>query len=391
MQPNPKPPRRVRVERGIYRNPSTGGYEIQYTDSTGRVRWQTAVGGLRDARYARADIQARLGRGDLIARGDRTLAAVGEEWLAAQRHLRPRTRQLYETALARHINPRLGSKRIGDITVDRVAGFILDLQHSGLAGSTIRGVMTPLGRILSYAARRGLISDNPISRLERGERPKIGRREMRILERDEIDQLLRAVIPSYRPVIATALFTGLRQGELLGLTWADIDFASEVVHVRCQLDRSGERTAPKTPQAYRQVILMPSLARLLREHKIASAHSAPNDPVFATLTGAPMHYRNVSRRGFTAAVAKAKLDDPGKPRLRFHDLRHTFASLLVAQGLNIVFVSRQLGHATPAFTLNTYAHLFDRAEHARRASDALEGAFGPALSPVPARIRDSGM
>src|SRR6478672_10430094 len=132
MQPEPKQPRRVRVERGVYRNPSTGGYEIQYTDSSGRVRWQVVVGGLREARFARAEVQARLGRGDLVMRGDRTLAEVAEEWLAAQHHLRPRTRRLYETALRRHINPRLGSKRIGDVTVDRVAAFILDLQRSGL-------------------------------------------------------------------------------------------------------------------------------------------------------------------------------------------------------------------------------------------------------------------
>ena len=124
---------------------------------------------------------------------------------------------------------------------------------------------------------------------------------------------------------------------------------------------------------------MPSLARLLRGHKLASAHSAPSDPVFATLTGAPMYYRNVSRRGFAAAVAKAGLDQPGEPRLRFHDLRHTFASLLIAEGLNIVYVSRQLGHATPSFTLDVYSHLFDRAEHAKRASRALEAGFASIL------------
>jgi integrase len=380
MQENPKTPRRIRVERGIYKNPSTGRFEMQYTDSTGRVRWQSIRGGLREARYARAEIQTRLGRGDLIIRGNRTLAEVGEEWLGAQHHLRPRTRGLYTTALDRHINPRLGNRRISDITVDRVAAFILELQQTGLAGSTIRGVMTPLGRILSYAARRGLIADNPIGRLERGERPTIGRREMRTLGPQEIDALLKAVIPSYRPLIATAIFTGLRQGELLGLTWADIDFANGVVHVRCQLDRSGERTAPKTPKAYRQVVLMPSLAKLVRAHKLASGHSRPGDPVFATLTGAPMYYRNVSRRGFAAAVTKAGLDRDGQPRLRFHDLRHTFASLLIAEGLNIVFVSRQLGHASPSFTLNVYSHLFDRAEHSRRATNALEASFASTLS-----------
>jgi integrase len=379
MHAEPRTPRRVRVERGIYRNPSTGGFEIQYTDSARRVRWQRVAGGLREARFARAEIQTRLGRGELVTRANRTLAEVGEEWLAAQHHLRPRTRQLYRTALDRHIFPRLGSRRISDINEDRIAHLVLQLEQQGLSGWTVRGVLTPLGRILNYAARRGLIPDNPISRLEAAERPKVIRREMRILRPEEIDALLTVATPAYRAILATAIFTGLRQGELLGLTWADINFEVGVVHVRCQLDRGGSRVAPKTRQALRDVILMPSLASLLGEHKLASGHSLPSDPVFATLTGQPMYFRNVTRRGLAAAVKRAGLDGEGDPRLRFHDLRHAFASLLIAEGLNVVFISRQLGHASPSFTLDTYGGLFDRAEHSRRAVEGLETNFGKLL------------
>jgi integrase len=336
----------------------------------------------------------------VVLRGTRSFAEVAEEWLAAQHHLRPRTRRLYRTALDRHLFPRLGTRRIGDVDVDRIAALILQLERAGLSGWTIRGICTVLGRVLGHAARRGLIADNPIRRLERGERPRIVRREMRVLRPDEIDALLKAAIPSYRPILATAVFTGLRQGELLGLVWADVDFDAGVLHVRRQLDRGGDLVEPKTPQARRDVVLMPSLATLLREHKLASAHSGGADPVFATLTGAPMNHRNVTRRGLAAAVSRAGLDREGEPRLRFHDLRHTFASLLIAQGLNVVFVSRQLGHASPSFTLDQYGGLFDRAEHARRASEGLEAAFGgflgaasaePAPSPtVPTELRGAG-
>jgi integrase len=239
--------------------------------------------------------------------------------------------------------------------------------------------MVPLGRVLAHAARRGLIADNPIRRLEPRERPRVVKREMRILRPEEIDALLRAAVPAYRPVLATAIFTGLRQAELLGLTWADVDFDGGVVHVRRQLDRSGIHVQPKTPQALRSVILMPSLAQLLREHKSRSAHREHGDPVFATRTGRPMYYRNVSRRGLAAAMHKAALDREGELRLRFHDLRHCFASLLIAQGLNVVFISRQLGHASPSFTLDVYGGLFDRAEHARRATEGLEAAFAEML------------
>ncbi|MBA2460731.1 MAG: tyrosine-type recombinase/integrase [Actinobacteria bacterium] len=89
--------------------------------------------------------------------------------------------------------------------------------------------------------------------------------------------------------------------------------------------------------------------------------------------GTPLHYRNLSRRGLGGALERAGL---GAERVRFHDLRHTFASILIGQGENVVYASRQLGHASPDITLSVYAHLFDRAEHAARASDRLEAAFG---------------
>jgi integrase len=307
-------------------------------------------------------------------------AEVGEEWLALQTHLRPRVHELYTTALRRHLVPRIGHKSIADVNEDVIAAVIAELEAEGLSGWTIRGILVPLGRVLAYAARRRLIADNPIRRLDRNERPRVARREMRILRPDEINSLLVMAIPAYRPVLATAVFTGLRQGELLGLRWADIDFDRALVHVRRQLDRSGNYVEPKTPQALRSVVLMPSLGDLLCEHSHRGKHFGPTDPVFATQTGRPMCFRNVTRRGLAAAIEKAQLNRSGEPRLRFHDLRHTYASLLIAQGLNVVFVSRQLGHASASFTLNVYGGLFDREEHARRAREGLEADFGKILA-----------
>ncbi len=217
-------------------------------------------------------------------------------------------------------------------------------------------------------------------RLERSERPHVIKREMRILRPGEIDKLLRAASAAYRPILATAVFTGLRQGELLGLLWGDLDFDAGLVHVSRQFDRSRSYSEPKTPNAIRGVVLMPSLTSLLRQHRAGASHAAPEDPVFATSGGAPMHYRNLTRRGLAAAIVAAGIESDSEPRLRFHDLRHTYASLLIAQGLNIVFVSRQLGHASPRFTLDVYRGLFDRAEHGRRASDGLEAAFSRLLA-----------
>ena len=121
---------------------------------------------------------------------------------------------------------------------------------------------------------------------------------------------------------------------------------------------------------------------MLREHRLASPHSQPGDHVFTRPDGRPMHPDTVRKYGLHAAVKNSGLDQPGKPRLRFHDLRHTYASLLIAQGVNVAFASRQLGHASVSTTLNVYTHLFDHAEHAKTVIERLEGRFAETLQPT---------
>ena len=120
------------------------------------------------------------------------------------------------------------------------------------------------------------------------------------------------------------------------------------------------------------MILAAPLARRLREHRLASRHKAPNDFVFANTLGRGLDYRDVGE-GFRQALKRAGLHAPGK--LTLHSLRHTFASLLIARRLDVVFVSRQLGHANPSITLKVYAHLYARADHAETARDALEASY----------------
>lgn len=195
-----------------------------------------------------------------------------------------------------------------------------------------------------------------------------------------------AADPKYWPLLATAVFSGLRLSELLGLTWRDVDFAGGFIHVRKQLDRGGGRVAPKPSQAVRDVVLMPALGRVLRGHRLRSPFSAEGDFVFSSSRGTPLNYRNVERRGLDAAATRASLNGPGRPKLRLHDARHTFASLLIAEGLDVVTVSRQLGYASPDISLRVYANLFDQARHADRTRAAMERSFGGLLGTVAARV-----
>jgi integrase len=414
--PRESKPRRISVKnhRGVYYRELPGGrrrYEISFMDSEGRQPWKVVDGDLAAADAALDEIRQRKRKGEKVAPSKATIAELWRPWLDSQAQLRPRTRDRYRVAFECQIVPRLGRVRVSELTEDHVA-LLISKMRSGLgvgrddfgrlverprsrrvrdehgrwvdemlgpySGWTIRATLTPLSRLMGFCVRRGMAASNPVARLERGERPAVVRREMRILEAAEIDRFLAAALERYRPLLATAVFTGLRLGELLGLTWADVDFENGVVRVRKQLAKDGSRVEPKTPQGLRAVVLMPALGRVLRsvrEQAFALGHAGPADFVFASMAGGPMHVRNVARRGLARAVEVAGLDADGKPRLRFHDLRHCFASLLIAQGADIVFVSRQLGHANPSITLGVYSHLFDATRHAERTSLMLEQAF----------------
>ena len=297
-----------------------------------------------------------------------------------------------------YVIPRIGKLRLSAVTTDDVAALVASMQRGEryvekngvivmvkgkpFATWTIRGTLTPLGRMFAVAVRRGVAPSNPVRGLDKSERPRSDRREMRVLAREEIDGFLDACPSLYKPVVATALFTGTRQGETLALRWADIDFDAGVVHVRWQLGRDGALAPLKTGAGLRDVVMFPALAGMLRDHRetaFAKGQAKPENFVFASVTGTAMHYRNVVRRGFDKAIAGASLDGGGRPKLRWHDLRHTFASLLISAGLNVVYVSRQLGHASSDITLRAYSHLFDQAEHGQRASDVLEASFAKSL------------
>lgn len=376
-------PRRTRVERGIYyRDTPTGRrYEITFSDpATGRQRWQVIDGDLKAARAARGDKLSRIARGLSVAKPSTlTLAEVGEAWLASKTKLRPATVAWYTHAKNAYIVPALGRRKVAAVTVDDVAQLVATMEANGYASWTIRGTLTVLGGLLGYAVRRGYAPTNVVRQLERDERPAHTEREARILDADEIATFIAAAPKPYRTLIAVAVFTGLRQGELLGLKWCDVDFAAGVVRVRHQLGRDGLLVEPKTRQAIRGVVLMPSLSKLLAAHRLASPHSADDDFVFASLTGGPMHYRNVVRRGFEKAADATGVNGGDRPKLVFHDLRRTFGSLLIGQGCDVVFVSRQMGHSSVAVTLTVYAKLFDGQRHGADTAARLEAAFGEAV------------
>ena len=178
---------------------------------------------------------------------------------------------------------------------------------------------------------------------------------------------------------------GLRQQEVLGLRWSEIDFKAGVMRVRHQLTRGDRNNPPrpirlKTKAGIRDVVLVPDLAHTLQRHlrAIAAERGLPRqeDFVFTTATGSPLNYRNVSTRGLDKAADVAKLTPPELPKLTFHDLRHTYGSHLAQSGLDPVGVQRQLGHARPSITMDLYVHEFETARRRVQVGERLASALG---------------
>jgi integrase len=301
---------------------------------------------------------------------------VAEQWFESKRKLRRWTRKNCRDALDRILLPRFANKSIAGIRADDVAGLIRELEAEGLSGKTIENYLLPLYGTMKFAVRRGLISSNPCALLTSDERPlRKWRREKHVWSDEEIEALIHASEElarqpearyDYSPLIRIALYTGLRQGELLGLQWGDIDLEEGVLYVRRQWTRSNEYGPTKTPAGVRRIPLPKELVQFFIELKLRSERSADEDPVVASKERTPLGHRNVTRRGFEPAVGRAGIEG-----VTFHDMRHAFASRMIARGIEPVTLARLMGHEDIRETLNTYAHMWDRV----RTDDVVRGAM----------------
>jgi integrase len=160
---------------------------------------------------------AQLGMRSLAVVSVPLLAEYAATWLESIKGLvRPRTYGGYVYRLERHVLPKLGQRRLDEISIDDVLALIGDLRERGYSGWSIRSIFTPLSRVFSDAVRRDVIAASPLSKLDRTERPSVWKREQRVLNSEEIGRLLEAAPSRYRTLVATGILTGLRQSELLG-------------------------------------------------------------------------------------------------------------------------------------------------------------------------------
>jgi integrase len=219
---------------------------------------------------------------------------------------------------------------------------------------TIGNALVPLREMLGHAVEWGYLSANPAQRVRRP-RAEPNHDGMQALDADQVRRLLASAASDARTLLLCAVTTGIRRGELLALKWGDVDWSGRRVWVRRSVGADGRFQQPKTRGSVRAVALTPTLASALRLHRMASSFKGQDDLIFPSELGTPLDGRNMVRRYFEPALREA-----GLPRIRFHDLRHTFASLLIAQGEHPKLISEQLGHASVQITLDRYGHLMDQ-------------------------------
>jgi integrase len=236
---------------------------------------------------------------------------------------------------------------------------------------TLRKILVSMGQIFRYATRHRYVAYNPFADAERPRADQSADQghKIRVLNSAEINALLDTVkSQKYKMLFKLAIMSGMRQGELLGLKWSDVDWETSQIHVQRTYNNQAWYK-PKTKNAERRVDIGPSMIVDLKRWRVACL---PNklDLIFPNEAGQPLNHSNMRSRYFEPALKKASLS-----KVRFHDLRHTFASLLIEQGENIKYIQSQLGHSSPTVTLNVYAHLMKPANQsaARRLEDAIFG------------------
>jgi integrase len=330
---------------------------------------------LKAAVAAQAESRGKAARGEQVTPGKLTFREVAEAWFDSKK-IRAKTRRNYRQSLDCILLPRFGKRKIGSVTVDDIAKLIRDLEKDGKSASTISNHLKPLSDSLAFAVRRRYISSSPYGALTKDDRPaRQQKSEPHEWSDDEIAALIdaaermakqRDARQDYSLLIRTALYTGLRQGELLGLTWADVDFENAELHVRRQWLRNGTYGPPKTDAGIRRVPLSQDMVKRLREWKVRSRHSADEQPVFAGRDGRPLGHRNLSRRGFEKARDLAGIEG-----VTFHDMRDAFASRMISRRTDVVALAKVMGHTDIKETLNIYSHLFNR----QKTDDAIREAM----------------
>jgi integrase len=314
----------------------------------------------KEAEKALVEAINAINTGSYIEPSKMTYQEYVEQWFGTKKHsICSQSVKVYDNCLRKRILPILGKYALSKVTILLIQSFIDSLKEEGLSNSTIKKYLEIIRNSLEHAVDFNLIPTNPAIKVKL---PKSNRKEMKVWNREESNRFLDKA--KYDPcfiVFQLALSTGMRQGEILGLRWKDINLEKGILNIQQTLSQDGKTfiAGAKTKSSIRAVNLSGSTLKHLRERRINIAKDKlkygplyiDNDLIASTQHGTPLNPANI-RRSFGRIIKQANL-----PKIRFHDLRHTHATLLLSQGVNIKVISERLGHSNIKVTLDTYSHV----------------------------------
>ena len=343
-------------------------------DADGRVRRRTEYARTKaEAAEKLARMRSSVIDGTMVQPTRQRLAQYLDRWLrdSSRPSTSKNTYRLYESLIRIHINPRIGGVRLSNVGPQHVQALMAEMERGGASPRVRQLTLGLLRNALSRAVKWNLVARNPCLVVDR---PRVPRHEARVLTQEQVRVLFDAASGDrLEALYVLAVATGLRQGELLGLQWGDIDFGRRSLTVRRQLIECGappELSELKTPRSRRRVDLPALAVEALSEHRRRlGALPHPVNLVFTDTLGGPIRKSNLLRRSFRPLLERA-----GLPRIRFHDLRHTSATLLLAAGVHPKVVQERLGHSTISLTLDTYSHAVPTMQ--RDAADRMDGLIG---------------
>jgi integrase len=289
-----------------------------------------------------------------------TFEEASKKWYSdhVETNCRPSTVEGYRYLLDTHVLPTFGEMRLDEITKDVVRAYCAEKKKAGMAPRSIRYMLATIGGVFNLAIEDGVVAKNPASKPAKLIKVEDTKEKITALSDTEVRDLLTAAkdhLPRFHAFLLTAFRTGLRQGELIALEWSAIDWRGKFIEVGRSY-RKGEFSTTKSGKV-RRVDLSDQLAAVLEEHRKQIAAEALEvgrsmpELVFPSEWWSPRNPSHI-RRDLNFVLKKAKMR-----RIRFHDARHTFASLLLRKGESPVYVQHQLGHHDISMTVGTYGHL----------------------------------
>ena len=327
-------------------------YAVVYRVGNKQV-WKTTGKRRIDAEKLKSKIEHDLHRGIYQEVADISFEELANKWLKIKvTKVRPKTFDTYKAHIRRLIE-YFGQQSVKNIDHETVEKWATSLSKEDYSPDTIGRSITLIKGIFKKGMQWGYLYRNPAEFIEK---PKAHKREVDFLEPEEIRKLIETIEPQFNALVMFASLTGCRISEILGLRWSDIDFASEKVFIRQTL-HANKFFEPKTEASKRTIDIPPILIDALRVHQTrltVELETNDYDLVFPNSAGKPMDSQNLRRRVLEPALRLA-----GIRRVGFHALRHSYVSLLIAQGENIKTIQQLVGHSSAKVTLDTYSHLFN--------------------------------